>query len=40
MHTLRQLIRSAVESFPIDRERKELILRRLLHNRNRGKKKP
>ena len=36
---LRQLIRSAIESFPIDPSRKERLLQKLLNTKNRGVKK-
>ena len=36
MNVLKQLIRSAIESFPIDPERKCAILQKLLYGRNRG----
>jgi len=38
MNRFRQLIRAAIESFPIDRERKELLLKRLLNAGSRGAK--
>ena len=34
MHFLRQLIRNAVETFPIDRKKKEVLLNKLLRNTN------
>ena len=39
MDMLRQLIRSAIESFPIDPSRKERLLQKLLNSKNRGVKK-
>jgi len=39
MDLLRQLIRSAVESFPVDRQKKEDLLKRLLSTKDRGGKK-
>ena len=39
MDMLRQLIRSAIESFPIDPSRKERLLQKLLNTKNRGVKK-
>jgi len=39
MDMLRQLIRSAIESFPIDPSRKERLLQKLLNPKNRGVKK-
>ena len=39
MNLLRRLIQSAIESFPIDQERKEAILKKLLNAGNRGAKK-
>ena len=39
MKILRRLIQSAVESFPIDQERKDAILKKLLNPGKRGAKK-
>ena len=39
MKILRRLIQSAVESFPIDQERKDAILKKLLNSGKRGAKK-
>lgn len=38
MNMLKRLIRSAIETFPIDQVRKDAILKRLLNERNRGVK--
>ena len=39
MDLIKHLIRSAVESFPVDRQKKEDLLRRLLNTKDRGGKK-
>jgi len=39
MDLLRQLIRSAIESFPVDQQKKKLLLRKLLDRKDRGGKK-